>query len=112
MAAFCTYGTNPLFALPLVTLGMNVGSVLFYRYFFAVLLFGLWLIYKKVALKIFLKDAGVLLFLGVIFLVSSLTLFMGYTYVGAGIASTILFVYPIFCDNDYGRRLSIFIFRC
>ena len=96
MAASCTYGTNPLFALPLFALGMNVGSVLFYRYFFAVLLFGLWLTYKKVSLKISLKDAGVLFFLGVMFSVSSLTLFMGYTYVGAGIASTILFVYPIF----------------
>lgn len=97
MAASCTYGTNPLFALPLFALGMGVNSVLFYRYFFAVVLFGIWLhFFKKTSLRISWKDAALLFFLGTMFSISSLTLFIGYTYVGAGIASTILFVYPIF----------------
>lgn len=97
MAAACSYGTNPLFALPLYAAGIGVNSVLFYRYFFAVLLYGLWLVlYKKVSLKISFKEAAILFFLGTIFSVSSLTLFTSYAYIGAGIASTILFVYPIF----------------
>lgn len=97
MAAACSYGTNPLFALPLYALGIGVNSVLFYRYSFAVLLYGLWLLlYKKASLKISWKEAGILFFLGTIFSVSSLTLFTSYAYIGAGIASTVLFVYPIF----------------
>lgn len=97
MAAACTYGTNPLFALPLYALGFQVNSVLFYRYIFAVILYGLWIVlYRKISLKISLKEGGVLLFLGIMFSLSSLTLFSSYDYLGAGISSTILFVYPIF----------------
>lgn len=97
MAAACTYGTNPLFALPLYALGFQVNSVLFYRYIFAVILYGLWIVlYRKISLKISLKEGGLLLFLGIMFSISSLTLFSSYDYLGAGISSTILFVYPIF----------------
>lgn len=97
MAAACTYGTNPLFALPLYHLGLQVNTVLFYRYSFAVVIYGLWLVlYRKISLKISFKEGGILLFLGTIFSISSLTLFSSYRYLGAGISSTILFVYPIF----------------
>lgn len=96
MLGTCSYGTNPLFALPLYAAGMDVNSVLFYRYLGAVILYGLWVsCYKKISLKISLKEAGVMAALGVVFSMSSLTLFMSYSLIGAGIASTILFVYPI-----------------
>ena len=39
--AAVSYGTNPLFAVPLYELGLSVGSVLFYRYVVATLLLGL-----------------------------------------------------------------------
>ena len=39
--ASISYGTNPLFALPLYSAGVGVNSVLFYRYFFAVVIYGL-----------------------------------------------------------------------
>ena len=46
--AAVSYGTNPLFALPLYAAGIGTNSVLFYRYFFAVIIYGLWLkIHKK-----------------------------------------------------------------
>lgn len=92
----CCYGTNPLFALPLFAAGITSNSVLFYRYGFALIIFGLWLtLHKKISLKISLREAGVLMPLGVVFAISSLTLFQSYIYIGAGIASTILFIYPI-----------------
>lgn len=92
----CCYGTNPLFALPLYAAGITATSVLFYRYSFALIIFGLWLtFYKKISLKLTLREVAVLIPLGVIFAISSLTLFQSYIYIGAGIASTILFVYPI-----------------
>ena len=36
--AAVSYGTNPLFAVPLYRLGLNTGSVLFYRYACAVVI--------------------------------------------------------------------------
>ena len=36
----CCYGTNPLFALPLFAAGITSNSVLFYRYGFALIIFG------------------------------------------------------------------------
>ena len=36
--AAASYGLNPLFALPLYGAGMKVDSVLFYRYFFAIVM--------------------------------------------------------------------------
>ncbi|MBR1777730.1 MAG: EamA family transporter [Alphaproteobacteria bacterium] len=90
------YGTNPLFTLPLYSAGMSSNDVLFYRYLFAIILYGFWLsFYKKLSLKISLREACVLLPLGLIFAASSLTLFLSYRYMDAGIASTLLFVYPI-----------------
>ena len=39
--AAASYGMNPLFTLPLYAAGMSVDTVLFYRYFFAVIVLGI-----------------------------------------------------------------------
>ena len=55
--AAASYGTNPLFALPLYARGLNVNSVLFYRYAIAVLIYALWLKFvKKMSFKITKKE--------------------------------------------------------
>lgn len=95
-AAAASYGTNPLFALPLYSAGIEVNSVLFYRYFIAVLIYGLWLkFFKKISLKITRNEILPLLLLGLFFSLSSLTLFEAFHYIDAGIACTILFIYPV-----------------
>lgn len=94
--ASVSYGTNPLFALPLYSRGIGVNSVLFYRYAFAVIIYGIWLKFiKKTSLKISLKEGVWLLVFGLLFSGSSLTLFDAFNYIDAGLACTILFVYPI-----------------
>lgn len=94
--AAASYGMNPLFALPMYNGGIGVNSVLFYRYFFAVLIYGLWIKFvKKDSLKISLKEFVPLFILGIFFSLSSLTLFMAFEHIAAGIACTILFIYPI-----------------
>ncbi len=94
--AAASYGTNPLFGLPLYHAGIGVNSVLFYRYFFAVLIYWIWLkFYKKVSLKISKKEFWPLLIMGIFFSLSSLTLFEAFKYIDAGIACTILFIYPV-----------------
>ena len=94
--AAASYGTNPLFALPLYAAGIGVNSVLFYRYFIAVIVYGLWIkFHKKISLKISLKEFPPLLMLGLFFSLSSYTLFDAFKYIDAGIACTILFIYPV-----------------
>lgn len=94
--ASTSYGMNPLFALPLYVQGIEVNSVLFYRYFFAVIIYFLWLKFvKKISLKIAKCELVPLLFLGIFFSLSSLTLFESFHYIEAGIACTILFIYPV-----------------
>ena len=39
-----TYGLNPLFGVPLMREGASIESILFFRYLFAVLLLGLFLV--------------------------------------------------------------------
>ena len=89
--AAATYGMNPLFALPLYSDGMDADSVLFFRYLFAIPILGTMI---KARGRSFRLNRGEILPL-VVVAASSLTLFLSYNYMDAGIASTILFVYPI-----------------
>jgi Predicted permease, DMT superfamily len=91
-----SYGTNPIFAFPLYAEGMNVGSVLLMRYAIAVLMLLSIIIFKHPkSLKINAKDAGALGIMGVLMVGSSITLFESYKFLSAGIASTLLFFYPV-----------------
>jgi drug/metabolite transporter (DMT)-like permease len=93
--AAASYGTNPLFTLPLYSDGMNVDSVLVLRYLLAVPMVGLVILLRHRRLLIDWRQLLHLIGLGVLFAVSSLTLFQSYNYMDAGIASSLLFVYPI-----------------
>ncbi|DAB10827.1 TPA: EamA family transporter [Candidatus Gastranaerophilales bacterium HUM_16] len=94
--AAASYGTNPLFALPLYSRGMAVNSVLFFRYSIAVILYGVWLVcFKRISLKLAKNEIIPVFLLGLMFSLSSLTLFEAFNYIEAGIACTILFIYPV-----------------
>ena len=89
-----TYGLNPLFAMPLINKGAAIESILFFRYSLAVVLLGLFLLVTKQSFKISLKQAGVLLALGLLFTSSSIFLFESYNYIASGLATTLIFLYP------------------
>lgn len=93
--AAATYGMNPLFALPLYADGLDPDSVLFFRYLFAIPILALMLRLRGRGFRIKGSNIIPLAALGLLFSMSSLTLFESYNYMDAGIASTILFVYPI-----------------
>lgn len=95
--AAASYGTNPLFALPLYKEGMNPDSVLFFRYLLAIPIMGIMLLCRrgKNEFKINPRQTMQLFLMGILLAFSSLSLFLSYTYMDAGIASTLLFVYPI-----------------
>ncbi len=93
--AAATYGMNPLFALPLYKAGMDPNSVLFFRYLFAIPILGVMIKARGRSFKVHRREVLPLVVMGLLVAVSSLTLFESYNYMEAGIASTILFVYPI-----------------
>lgn len=90
-----TYGLNPLFGVPLMKDGAAIGSILFFRYAIAVLFLGAFLLISKQSFKISWKQAGVLLILGLLYTSSSIFLFEAYNYIASGLATTIIFLYPV-----------------
>lgn len=93
--AASTYGLNPLFALPLYGDGLNADSVLFLRYLCAIPVLAIMIRARGRSFAIKKEQIVPLMALGLMMALSSLLLFQSYNYMEAGIASTLLFVYPI-----------------
>lgn len=125
--AAAAYGTNPIFAKPLYAAGMNPDSVLLFRYLLALLLMGtimFWsVIRKRDESKSFSETFRVerhslpqLILMGLLMSASSILLFMSYNYMPVGIASTLLFVYPIMVavimTLCYHERMSWLVVAC
>lgn len=90
-----SFGLIPLFILPIKQIGFPIDTTLFYRFFFSSMMVGALIIYRKDNFKINLREASILMVLGLFYAFSSEFLFLGYDYLSAGIASTALFVYPV-----------------
>ena len=90
-----TYGMNPLFGVPVINKGLDVNSLLFYRYGVATLLMLAYMLVAKRQIRITWKQFGIMTILGVLFTGCSITLFEAYKYIPSGIATSILYVYPI-----------------
>lgn len=93
--AAASYGTNPLFALPLLGAGIDAFSVLFLRYLFAIPMLALMMVARGRGFGLSKRQVLPLVVLGLLMALSSLTLYISYAYIGAAIASTLLFIYPI-----------------
>ncbi len=117
------YGTNPIFAKPLYNDGMNPDSVLLFRYLFAVLVMALMMLYNgwkrhnmAQTFQVSRHNIPQLILLGFMMALSSLTLFSSYNYIPVGIASTLLFVYPILTalimTLCFHERLSWLVVLC
>lgn len=104
--AAASYGMNPLFTLPLYGAGMSVDTVLFYRYLLAAIVLGILMKVQRQSFALQKKDILPLVIMGLLFSFSSLLLFMSYNYMDAGIASTILFVYPVMVAIIMGAFLK------
>lgn len=95
IAAAVCYGTNPFGALNLYAEGLTTNSVLFYRFGCALLLIIVVLLVRKENFRVSRKEFGTLSSLGLLFTFSSLSLYSSFNYIAAGVASTLLFIYPI-----------------
>lgn len=94
MAAVC-YGTNPFGALPLYEEGVNTASVLFYRFSTAVVMLAVMMVTERKSFGVTKGELKTLASLGALFAASSLTYYQSFHFMDAGIASTMLFVYPV-----------------
>lgn len=111
-----SYGLIPIFILPIKQTNFSLDTTLFYRFFISALLLLPVLWYKKENLKITPKELYVVVLLGLSYALSSEFLFMGYDLLSPGIASTILFIYPVFVAlimflvfKEKLNRLTVFI---
>ena len=90
-----SFGTNPLFALPLYQRGMSTYNVLFFRFVFAVLLLGGLMLFSRKSFRLNRKQLLPALFSGMLLAFTCLFLFLSFRVLDAGIAATVLFVYPL-----------------
>src|SRR5574344_1722112 len=95
VTAAVAYGLNPLFALPLYREGFDADTVLLFRYFPAAAMLAVWMVLNRRSFRLTGREFAGTLACGVLFSVSSLCLFQSYRRMDAGVASTLLFVYPM-----------------
>ncbi|MDE6735412.1 MAG: DMT family transporter, partial [Desulfovibrio sp.] len=91
-AAF--YGTNPLFAVPLYA-SMDAVSVLLFRYLLGIPLLAAIIVGRSQRLLPYRREVMPLAVSGIVMGLSSLALYEAYRFMNAGVASTLLFMYPV-----------------
>lgn len=90
-----TFGLIPLFSVPVLRMGMNTYSVLFYRYVIAcVVMLGVLVVNQK-DLKINFREILWLSVFGILYDASAMCLYYGYQYMSSGVATTLIFMYPV-----------------
>ena len=90
-----TFGLIPLFAIPVLATGMHSTSVLIYRYAFGCLAMLGMLMFHRTRMWLAFGDFLRILLLSSMYAVSSIALIEGYNYMASGIATTLLFSYPV-----------------
>ena len=96
ISAGVSYGTNPLFGKALIESGVPVMVMLFFRYGIAAVILALWMLFRKESFRADRRGLGLLIVLGVLFAGSSITLFCSYAYIPSGLATTLIYLYPVF----------------
>ena len=91
-----SYGTNPLFAKPLLESGVPVLVMLLFRYGLSVAILAGWMLLRKESFKVTGREVSLLAFLGILFSCSSLFLFFSYGFIPSGLATTLVYLYPVF----------------
>jgi len=91
------YGFNPLFAKPLLAGGTSIYSMLFFRYVIAAGILGVWLALKeRGSIRLKPEQIPMMILLGLLFAGSSIGLFMSYNYIPSGLATVIVYIYPVY----------------
>ena len=87
---------NPLFAKPLLADGVSIPTMLFFRYAISVIIMAVWMKLKGESFRVKADEFRLLVVLGLLFSLSSLFLFESYRFIPSGLATTLVYLYPIF----------------
>lgn len=90
-----TFGLIAFFSIPLLKSGMHIPSILFYRSLLAAAFLGIVCFIRKRNFRISPKLAAQLLFLGLLYTMTSMGLIYSYNFISSGVATTIHFLYPV-----------------
>lgn len=101
------FGLSPIFAKTAYAHGSNPTTVLIFRFLIAGIILLFYLTYKKINMKISLKQLRVLLLIGILgYTVTNETLYMSYLTLSSGLSMTLHFIYPaLVCI------MSFFVFK-
>ena len=106
-----TFGTIPLFSIPVMNAGILLPSELIYRFAFGCFFMMVVLLWRKQNLHIKWGDGLRIMFLSIMYAVSAVCLFSSYEYMPGGIATTLLFSYPVWTEIlliiFFNEKLSI-----
>ena len=91
-----SYGMNPLFAKPLLADGVSVPTMLFFRYVISLVIMAAWMKIRREQFRVTASEFRLLVVLGVLFSFGSLFLFESYRFIPSGLATTLVYLYPIF----------------
>lgn len=95
VAAAVFYGTNPLGAMNLYADGITANTTLFYRFALAAAILAVIMLVQRKSFALTRREFGMLCILGTLMSSSSSSLYISFNYMDVGIASTLLFVYPV-----------------
>ena len=90
-----SFGLIPLFSMPVLTSGMQLPSMLAYRFGIGSIVMMLVLLWRHEHLHITWTEHLQITFLALLYAVSAICLISGYHYMPSGIATTLLFSYPV-----------------
>lgn len=90
-----TFGLIPLFSIPIMNNGVNTDTILYHRFFIAAVAIAIMMKFRKESFRLHRDELFPLLILGLLYAGSAFFLFQGYNMMPTGVASTILFLYPV-----------------
>ncbi len=91
-----TFGLIPLFTKPVMDSGMVTSSILVYRFGFGALVMLALMFFNHIKPSVNKDELWRIVFLAAIYTVSAMALIESYNYMDTGIATTLMFSYPIF----------------
>ena len=95
VAAAVFYGTNPLGAMNLYHDGITAYTTLFFRFGIAAVMLAVMMLVQRRSFALTRRELLTLIQLGILMGTSSATLYISFNHMDVGIASTLLFVYPV-----------------
>ena len=109
-----TFGLIPLFSMPVLASGVGLDSLCFYRFAFAAVAMGAYMLLSGRSLRISPRELATVVLLSVFYGSTSMFLTSSYEFIPSGIATTIHFLYPVLVTTimivGFGERASWCIF--